>query len=113
MPCSNGIGLRESKHSSEEAFKAVWNKASDFIPFECLDDQGEAQGCAVGPIEIQYRCDADGRFLKLSYLLVQDPYYEYWVEQNWGSEYHHQVCWQGLFGSGAHPKMSFHHGGGC
>lgn len=34
-----GIGLREARHCSEEAFKAVRNDASDFILFECLDDQ--------------------------------------------------------------------------
>ena len=93
-----GIGLRETKLCSEEAFKAIWNKASDYILFECLDDKGEPQGCAVGKIDTQYRCDQDGGFLQLSYLLVQDPYYEHWVEQQGGNRFHHHVCRRGLSG---------------
>ena len=93
-----GIGLRETKLCSEEAFKAIWNKASDYILFECLDDKGEPQGCAVGKIDTQYRCDQDGGFLQLTYLLVQDQYYEHWVDQQGGSRFHHHVCRRGLSG---------------
>lgn len=93
-----GIGLRESRFCNEEAFKAIWGKSSDYILFECLDDEGQPQGCAVGEIETQYRCDADGGFLKLKYLLIQDPYYEHWVEENDGSNLHHHVCRRSLSG---------------
>ena len=93
-----GIGLRETKLCSEEAFKAIWSKASDYILFECLDDKGEPQGCAVGKIDTQYRCDQDGGLLQLSYILVQDPYYEHWVEQQGGSKFHHHACRRGLAG---------------
>ena len=93
-----GIGLRESRYCSEEAFKAIWGKATDYILFECLDDQGSPQGCAVGKIDTQYRCDGDGGFLQLQYILVQDPYYAHWVEENDGSKLHHHVCRKSLSG---------------
>ena len=93
-----GIGLRESKHCTEEAFKAIWGKGSDYILFECLDDKGAAQGCAVGKIETQYRCDSDGGFLKLQYILIQDPYYKHWVVEQDGSSFHHHVCRRSLSG---------------
>ena len=95
---ATGIGLRETKFCNEEAFKAIWGKASDFVLFECLDDSGAPQGHAVAEIETQYRCDADGGFLKLKYILIQDPYYAHWVKENDGSSYHHHVCRRGLTG---------------
>lgn len=93
-----GIGLRESRYCSEEAFKAVWGKGTDYILFECLDDGGSPQGCAVGKIDTQYRCDSDGGFLQLQYILVQDPYYAHWVDHNDGSKLHHHVCRKSLSG---------------
>ena len=91
-----GIGLRESRFCSEEAFKSIWNKSTDYILFECLDDDGNPQGSAVARIKTQYRCDSDGGFLKLEYLLIQDPYYAHWVEQNDGSSFQHHVCRKSL-----------------
>ena len=93
-----GIGLRESKFCSEEAFKAIWSKGSDYILFECLDDNGGPQGHAVAKIGTQYRCDTDGGFLQLEYILISDPYYAHWVEENDGSRFHHHVCRRSLSG---------------
>ena len=53
-----GIGLRETKLSSEESFKALWDSATDYILFECLDDAGNAQGLAVGAVTSRYHADA-------------------------------------------------------
>ena len=74
-----GIGLREVKLGSDEAFKAFWEAASDFILFECLDDSGKGQGLAVGAITSRYHPDADGGFLKLDYVGASDEYYTHWI----------------------------------
>lgn len=91
-----GIGLRETRLCSEESFEALWSKALTHILFECLDDDGQPQGCAVAKILERYQCDSDGGFLKLEYLAVQDPYYEHWVSESGGSINFHHVCRKSL-----------------
>ena len=91
-----GIGLRETRLCSEESFKALWSKALTHILFECMDDDGGPQGCAVARILERYQCDSDGGFVKLEYLAVQDPYYEHWVSQSGGAIDLHHVCRKSL-----------------
>ncbi len=91
-----GIGLRETRLCSEETFKALWDKATNYILFECMDDEGDPQGCATAKILQRYQCDSDGGFLKLEYLAVQDPYYEHWVTQSGGSASFHHACRKSL-----------------
>lgn len=91
-----GIGLRETRLCSEESFQALWSKPLTHILFECLDDDGQPQGCAVGKILERYQCDSDGAFLKLEYLAVQDPYYEHWVSESGASINFHHVCRKSL-----------------
>ena len=91
-----GIGLRETRLCSEESFKALWDKATNFVLFECMDDEGDPQGCAVAKVLQRYQCDSDGGFLKLEYLAVQDPYYEHWVTQSGGSGCFHHACRKSL-----------------
>ena len=87
-----GIGLRETKLSSEESFKALWDSATDYILFECLDDAGNAQGLAVGAVTSRYHADGDGAFIKLDYVAASDEYYAHWIVDEGGSAKWHHVC---------------------
>ena len=91
-----GIGLRETKLCSEESFRRLWDHATEHILFECIDDTGKAQGCAVAAVTTRYQCDVGGGFLKLDYAAVTDPYYQHWVETEGGSGKWHHVCRRSL-----------------
>lgn len=51
-----GIGLRETRHCSKEAFEVPWGKAL----VECLDDAGGPQGCGVCNFLTRYKPDEEG-----------------------------------------------------
>eukprot|EP00435_Cladocopium_sp_Y103_P065997 s127_g28.t1 len=91
-----GIGLREARLCSDESFKRLWDGATDYVLFECLDDSGGGQGCAVAAVTSRYQFDADGGFLKLEYIAVTDPYYQHWIETEGGSGKWHHVCRRSL-----------------
>jgi hypothetical protein len=52
-----GIGLRETRHCSKEAFEVPWGKAL----VECLGDAGGPQGCGVCNFLTRYKPDEEGR----------------------------------------------------
>eukprot|EP00435_Cladocopium_sp_Y103_P065348 s243_g27.t1 len=87
-----GIGLRDYRRGSQEAFQAIWDHATDYVLIECLDDRGSPQGHGVGKLVNRYRPDADGAFMRIEYIGVSDPYYLHWVEEQGGSAKLHHIC---------------------
>ena len=92
-----GIGLRDTSKATEETFKEAWKEGKEYFLFECIDDKGDAQGCAVGQVKSRYQADKDGAFIKLQYVGVQDPYYAHWVESVGASDRFHHVCRKDLY----------------
>ena len=87
-----GIGLRDSSGMSETSFNRAWLDGKDYILFECLDNKGDPQGCAVGLVLTRYEADKDGAFVKLRYVGIEDSYYQHWAEMSSASEKFHHVC---------------------
>lgn len=84
-----GVGLRETKQCSLEPFESLWDGATQYILFECLDDQGAPQGKAVGRVLQRYRPDTDGASYVWSTLAVTDSY---WLRDEGQKVRFHHVC---------------------
>ena len=82
--------------SNERDFISFFNKLTDRIIFECLDDDGNAPGFAVAEVLRRYEPDADGAFIQVRYEQVSDPYYEHWVQTSGGGTHYHHLCRQVL-----------------
>ena len=87
-----GIGLREVRQCSDDAFERFWSRPTDYVLFECMDDNGSPQGHAVCKLGTRYAHDPDGAFMRVEYLGVSDPYYEHWVLESGASGLFHHVC---------------------
>ena len=87
-----GVCLRETKQCSLEPFESLWDGATQYILFECLDDQGAPQGKAVGRVLQRYRPDTNGASYVWSTLAVTDSYSEHWLRDEGQKVKFHHVC---------------------
>ena len=90
------VELTEGRTLGAKEFAEEYEKVSDHLFFQCLDDRGQAQGHAVAEVVKKFRSDPDGAFLQLRYVQVSDPYYQHWLESSGGGNFYHHLCAGGL-----------------
>ena len=86
------VELTEGRKLGSTEFQEEYEKVTDHLFFQCVDDQGQAQGHAVAEVIKKYRCDSDGAFLQLRYVQVSDQYYQHWLETTGGGNFYHHLC---------------------